>query len=85
MNTIRNYIITAFTVAFVLCAAMLSALRAPVDWLDAKVAEKGEDPEAGLTTMEYVVISAIVLAVVVTVGALITGRMEGWAEKIPQP
>ncbi len=38
-----------------------------------------------MTTLEYVILGALVLAVVVTVAAVITGNLEDWADQIPSP
>ncbi|QNF93324.1 MULTISPECIES: hypothetical protein [Janibacter] len=67
-----------FTVIAMLCMA-------PVRRLDRAVEARGQDPEAGLTTLEYVILGALVLAVVVTVAAVITGNLEDWADQIPSP
>ncbi|KRE37726.1 hypothetical protein ASG73_08760 [Janibacter sp. Soil728] len=58
---------------------------APVRHLDRALEARGQDPEAGLTTLEYVILGALVLAVVVTVAAVITGNLESWANQIPSP
>lgn len=70
--------IRLFVVIAMLCMA-------PVRRLDSAVQARGEDPEAGLTTLEYVILGALVLAVVVTVAAVITGNLESWADQIPTP
>lgn len=67
-----------FTLIAMLCMA-------PVRRLDRAVEARGQDPEAGLTTLEYVILGALVLAVVVTVAAVITGNLEDWADQIPSP
>lgn len=68
---------------FFIVIAMLC--MAPVRRLDRAVEARGQDPEAGLTTLEYVILGALVLAVVVTVAAVITGNLEDWADQIPSP
>lgn len=68
---------------FFIIIAMLC--MAPVRRLDRAVQSRGEDHEAGLTTLEYVILGALVLAVVVAVAAVITGNLEDWADRIPTP
>lgn len=63
----------------------IGLVMAPITMLDQKITERGQDPEAGVTTLEYVILGALVLAVVVTVAAVITGNLESWAEQIPKP
>ncbi|WP_068258943.1 hypothetical protein [Janibacter limosus] len=64
--------------------AMMSMMcMLPVRRLDRALEARGQDAEAGLTTLEYVILGALVLAVVVTVAAVITGNLEGWADRIP--
>ena len=68
-----------------LIAIATALLMAPVRRLDRLAEQRGQDPEAGLTTLEYVILGALVLAVVVAVAAVITGSMESWADQIPSP
>lgn len=68
-----------------LLVIMSMLCMAPVRRLDRALEARGEDPEAGLATLEYVILGALVLAVVVTVAAVITGNLESWADQIPTP
>ncbi len=70
-------------IRFFVVVAMLC--MAPVRRLDQLAEQRGQDREAGLTTLEYVVLGALVLAVGVTVAAVITGNLEDWADQIPKP
>lgn len=70
-------------IRFFIVISML--VMAPVRRLDRAVEERGQDAESGLTTLEYVILGALVLAVVVAVAAVITGNLEDWADQIPQP
>lgn len=83
MQTLKTFTITAMSIATVTVLALMTALTSPVTWLDTKMRERDEDPEAGLATLEYVVLGALILAVVVVVAATIGGRITSWADKIP--
>lgn len=79
----KTYTITAISIATMALTALLTALTSPTKWLDTKMLERGEDPEAGATTLEYVVFAALVLAVVVVAAATIGDRITSWVDKIP--
>lgn len=83
MQTVKTFTITATSIATVTLVALLTALMSPIAWLDAKALERDQDPEAGLATLEYVVLGALILAVVVVVAATIGDRITSWAGKIP--
>lgn len=83
MKTLQTHTTAIMTLLTLVCGTALAMARAPVDRLDAAAADRGQDPEAGLTTLEYVILAALVLGVVVTVAAVITGAIESWSDKIP--
>lgn len=83
MQTVKTFIITAISIATVALTALLTALMSPVTWLDAKALEREQDPEAGLATLEYVVLGALLLAVVVVVAATLGERITSWADRVP--
>lgn len=83
MQTLKTYATTATSIATVAMIATLTVLMSPAAWLDAKALERDQDPEAGVATLEYVILGALILAVVVAVAAVITGKITSWADRIP--
>lgn len=79
----KTYTITAISIATMALTALLTALTSPTKWLDTKMLEREQDPEAGLATLEYVVLGALLLAVVVVVAATIGDRITSWADRVP--
>lgn len=83
MHTLKTVFSVMTGLALTAAVTMLILARTPFDRLDARVAARGEDPEAGLEALEYAVLAGIVLVIVAAGAATLGGVFNNWIEKIP--